>query len=263
MMRGCTNRKVHAVGLPDQLLFDHYPFVLSIVAAALLFAAGCAPIIETEVTASVVEADSSAAAGDGPEEEKTAASAYPIEVTYFTPSQTEGPFYPVSKPGDRDNDLVAFQGASGPPAGEVLEFGGALYDGSGMPVRGAVIEIWQTDDNGIYLHPGDSDFARRDANFQSYGESFTAEDGSFSFRTIMPGGYAPRPRHIHVKVRLDGRELLTTQFYFDNDPDLAKDRIFAGSADEQSAMIMAVEEGLDVNGNSILVGKRDIILRGE
>ena len=91
-------------------------------------------------------------------------------------------------------------------------FGGRLYDAAGMPVAGAVVEIWQTDDNGAYLHPRDPDSWRRDVNFQSYGEAVTGEDGGYSFRTIMPGSYAPRPRHIHVKVRLGEQELLTTQF---------------------------------------------------
>ena len=129
-----------------------------------------------------------------------------------------------------------------------------------MPVAGAIIEIWQTDNNGIYLHPNDRGRARRDVNFQSYGEAVTAHDGSYHFRTIVPGRYEPRPRHIHVKVRLNGQEQLTTQFYFDNDPTLASDSIFAGASEEQEAMIMQVDEGVDAAGNPTLLGRRDIIL---
>ncbi|MDE0631852.1 MAG: protocatechuate 3,4-dioxygenase [Caldilineaceae bacterium] len=184
-----------------------------------------------------------------------------IEIEYFTPSQTEGPFYPVQMPNDRDSDLVVVEGAEGRAAGEILVFEGTLYDGSGRPVPGAVIEIWQTDDNGIYMHPGDSDSSRRDVNFQSYGESETGADGRYSFRTIMPGAYNPRPRHIHVKVRMDGRELLTTQFYFSNDPNAGSDQIFAGAGEEVSALIMEIEEGRDSEGNSVLIGQRDIVLR--
>jgi len=187
--------------------------------------------------------------------------AFPIEVDYYTPTQTEGPFYPVRKPEDRDSDLFVLDGAAGRPSGDILEFGGRLYDGSGMPVQGAVIEIWQTDVNGVYMHPGDSGSSRRDVNFQSYGESVTGEDGSYHFRTIMPGGYEPRPRHIHVKVRLTGKELLTTQFYFSNDPEATGDSIFAGAGAEVSALIMEVEEGVDFEGNPALIGRRDIILR--
>jgi len=184
-----------------------------------------------------------------------------IEIEYYTPSQTEGPFYPVQMPDDRDNDLFVVDGAGGRPAGEILVFEGTLYDGAGIPVPGAVVEIWQTDDNGIYMHPGDSNSSRRDVNFQSYGESETGPDGRYSFRTIMPGDYNPRPRHIHVKVRMDGRELLTTQFYFSKDSNAGSDRIFAGAGEEVSALIMEIEEGLDSEGNSVLMGRRDIVLR--
>lgn len=217
------------------------------------------------------------AAQDMPDQEETAASraevssgevtaeqdpeALRIDIEYFTPSQTEGPYYPVQLPEDRDSDLVVVEGAEGRPAGEILIFEGTLYDGSGMPVPGAVIAIWQTDDNGIYMHPGDSNSSRRDVNFQSYGESETGPDGRYRFRTIMPGDYNPRPRHIHVKVRMEGRELLTTQFYFSNDPNASSDRIFAGAGEEVSALIMEVEEGLDSEGNSVLIGSRDVVLR--
>ena len=142
--------------------------------------------------------------------ESTAAALVPIEVTYFTPSQGEGPYYTVEKPADRDNDLVALAGATGTPVRKILDFGGRLYDGAGMPVAGAAIEIWQTDSSGVYLHPNDPGTSRRDANFQFYGEAVTEEDGSYSFRTLYPGYYEPRPRHIHVKVKVDGQEMLTT-----------------------------------------------------
>ena len=182
------------------------------------------------------------------------------EVTYFTPTQTEGPYYPVTKPADRDSDLVVLQGASGLPAGDVVEFGGTLFDAGGMPVAGAVIEIWQTDDNGIYAHPNDRRTSLRDANFQFYGESVTAADGTYRFRTILPGYYASRPRHIHVKVKLNGRTLLTTQFYFAGDPRQASDSIFAGLADK-AAIIVDLAERTGADGSPVLSGTRDIVLR--
>ena len=184
----------------------------------------------------------------------------PIEVTYFTPSQAEGPYYPVEKLADRDNDLVMLAGAAGIPAGDIIEFTGSLYDATGRPVAGAIIEIWQTDSNGIYLHPGDPSTARRDMNFQFYGESPTGVDGSYNFRTILPGQYEPRPRHIHVKVKLNGEELLTTQFYFASDDSRLADSLFAGAGTQAEAMIMSVTEGVDDAGSPILVGQRDIIL---
>ena len=197
---------------------------------------------------------------DVPASEPDTMAATPIEVTYVTPSQAEGPYYTVDKPADRDNDLVTLAGATSLPIGDILAFTGNLYDATGQPVAGAIVEIWQTDSNGIYLHPGDPSTAERDMNFQFYGESPTAVDGSYSFRTILPGQYEPRPRHIHVKVKLDGRELLTTQFYFASDDSRLADSLFAGAGAEAEAMIMSVTEGVDAAGNPILTGVRDIIL---
>ncbi len=175
-----------------------------------------------------------------------------IDVTYFTPAQQEGPYYTVDKPQDRDNDLVEFQGADGEPQGQVLEFGGKVYDANGLPVEGLVIEIWQTDESGVYLHPNDPDTASRDPNFQFYGEAVTDATGGYSFRTILPGQYEPRPPHIHFKVELNGQELLTSQFYFAGETDLQG---------EEAALLITAVPGQDAGGNPILIGARDIILR--
>lgn len=243
----------------------YFPVLMA--ALVVLVLAACEPIEgtvdSTDEAAQELAAQSVATPGkaEEPSQAEDVGQDFPITVEYFTPSQTEGPFYPVQKPEDLDNDLFVLEGAAGRPSGEILEFSGTLYDSSGMPVPGAVIEIWQTDDSGIYLHPGDANRSQRDVNFQSYGEALTGEKGGYSFRTIMPGGYDPRPRHIHVKVQMDGRELLTTQFYFSNDSEASLDRIFAGAGEEVSALIMELEEGFDADGNPALIGRRDIILR--
>jgi protocatechuate 3,4-dioxygenase beta subunit len=175
----------------------------------------------------------------------------PVEVTYFTPAQQEGPYYPVDKPADFDNDLVDFAGAEVLPAGEVLVLAGVVYDANGLPLEGVVVEIWQTDSNGIYMHPGDPDTDKRDPNFQFYGESLTGADGVYSFRTILPGIYEPRPRHIHSKVKLDGEVLLTTQFYFSSEVS------FTG---EEANLVIELAPAEDDQGNPIWVGERNIIL---
>lgn len=184
----------------------------------------------------------------------------PIEATYITPSQGEGPYYTVNKPADRDNDLTVLVGALGSPAGEVLEFYGKVYDSKGIPIENAVIEIWQTDQSGVYLHPNDPGTERRDPNFQFYGEATTLANGSYWFRTILPGKYEPRPAHIHFKVLISGNEVITSQFYFQNDPSLPVDRIFASAGSESEHLIITILEGRDANGITILVGERDIIL---
>ena len=242
-------------------------FTLLTAGVVVLLLAGCEPVSESvnhrtdDAQAGSAQSAATTRQSESRGQAEDNVLEFPITVDYFTPSQTEGPFYPVQKPEDRDNDLFVLEGAAGRPSGEIVAFGGSLYDSSGMPVTGAVIEIWQTDDSGIYLHPGDANRSQRDVNFQSYGEALTGEKGGYSFRTIMPGGYDPRPRHIHVKVQMDGRELLTTQFYFSNDSEASLDRIFAGAGEEVSALIMELEEGFDADGNPALIGTRDIILR--
>lgn len=138
-----------------------------------------------------------------------------------TPSQQEGPYYPVSKPSDRDDDLTRIEGEPGVAGGQELVIGGLLLNTIGDPIEGATIEIWQTDENGIYLHPDDPAVDDRDPAFQGYGESITQADGSWSFRTINPGYYEPRPRHIHLKAHIDGVVVLVSQVYFSDDPDAA------------------------------------------
>ncbi|MEK6222843.1 MAG: hypothetical protein N2D54_11410, partial [Chloroflexota bacterium] len=66
----------------------------------------------------------------------------PVEVTYFTPAQQEGPYYPVEKLTDRDNDLTVLAGASGEPEGRRIIIFGVVYNAKGFPIPGAMIEIW-------------------------------------------------------------------------------------------------------------------------
>ena len=187
----------------------------------------------------------------GVDRESSTRDVKPIEVTYFTPPQQEGPYYTVDKPADRDNDLVDFAGATAAPAGQVLFLNGVVYDAEGLPLEGIVIEIWQTDDSGVYLHPNDPGTSQRDPNFQFYGEAITGTDGVYSFRTILPGHYEPRPRHIHVKIKRDGAELLTTQFYF------ADEVSFSG---DEAHLVVDLAPAEDDDGNPVWVGARDIIL---
>src|SRR5580700_2276185 len=127
-----------------------------------------------------------------------------------TPSLTEGPFYPPKLPLDTDNDLLIVNDNITPAVGEVTHLGGKILDAKGNPVRNALVEIWQCDNKGVYLHTRDSGRKKRDENFQGFGRFLTGSSGEYYFRTIKPVPYPGRTPHIHFKVKRSGKELLTT-----------------------------------------------------
>lgn len=181
-----------------------------------------------------------------------------LRVLVATPAQAEGPFYPVEVPADRDADLTVVDGATGPAAGEPLIVEGQVLSIDGMPVEGAVVEIWQTDSQGVYLHPQDPGIAGRDEAFQGYGESVTDAAGEWSFRTILPELYGGRPRHIHAKVKLDGETALTTQIYFSGG-DISQ--AGAVALDDASApLVVEAQLGPDGDGNEVLHARHVLVI---
>lgn len=151
-----------------------------------------------------------------------------------TPSQTEGPYYPVALPADTDGDLLR-NGTARYAKGQAAWITGTVTDTRGTPLAGGVIEIWQCDQEGHYHHPGDG--GRADPAFQGFGQVTLGKDGRYRFRTLKPAPYSGRTPHIHVKVKLDRQELLTTQFYVQGDPGNARDFLWRRlSADGQAAL---------------------------
>ena len=153
-----------------------------------------------------------------------------------TPAQTTGPFYPVKKPLDQDNDLTAIQGKSGRARGNPIHVTGRVTDRDSRPVRGAVVEIWQANAFGRYHHPLSRRDAPLDPHFQGYGLDRADDDGVYRFLTIQPPPYPAsatwmRPAHIHFAVSGSGFEPLITQMYFAGDPHLERDYVFSRVAD--------------------------------
>ena len=81
-----------------------------------------------------------------------------------TPRQTEGPFYPDRLPLDTDNDLLIIKDAINPGVGQVTHLTGRILSPTGQPVRNAIVEIWQADNNGVYLHSGSDNGSNREKN---------------------------------------------------------------------------------------------------
>jgi protocatechuate 3,4-dioxygenase beta subunit len=148
------------------------------------------------------------------------------EALMLTPEATEGPFYPDKLPLDKDNDLIIINDSITPAVGQIAHISGKVTDIKGKPINKALIEIWQCDANGVYLHSRDPRIERKDSNFQSYGAFETASRGEYRFRTIKPVAYPGRTPHIHVAVSRGGRRVLTSQFYVKGEPQNERDFLF-------------------------------------
>ena len=173
----------------------------------------------------------------------------------LTPSQTEGPYYPVALPKDADFDLLK-NGNLSYGKGEPAWVTGRVTDLAGKPVAGAQVEIWQADAAGHYDHPGDG--SRIDPAFQGFGKVVVGADGSYRFRTIKPVPYSGRAPHIHFKVKLGARELLTSQLYIDGAPGNARDFLWRNLRDDEDRKALTAPF---VNGSDGLQAKFEIVVR--
>lgn len=157
-----------------------------------------------------------------------------------TARQMEGPFFPDKLPLDTDNDLLILSDRLTPAVGEVTHLSGRVIDPSGSALAGVLVEIWQVDGNGVYLHSGSSGKEKTDANFQGYGRFLTDRSGGYYFRTVKPVPYPGRTPHIHVKVSRGGKELLTTQLYIDGHPQNERDGLLQRATDQAKCKTLLV-----------------------
>jgi len=126
-----------------------------------------------------------------------------------TVRQTEGPYF---KPKSPERVELIEPGMAGQP----LALSGYVLTRGCKPVASALIDFWQANDQGEYDNVG----------FRLRGHQFTDAQGRFRLRTIVPGIYEGRTRHIHVKAQPKGGRILTTQLYFPDVPENRKDGLF-------------------------------------
>jgi protocatechuate 3,4-dioxygenase beta subunit len=126
-----------------------------------------------------------------------------------TLAQTEGPFFKPSSP-ERIELIEAGM------AGQPIELVGFVLSRNCKPIAGALLEFWQADDKGQYDNSG----------FRLRGHQFTDADGRYRLKSIVPGIYVGRTRHIHVKVQPRGGRVLTTQLYFPGEAKNRSDGLF-------------------------------------
>lgn len=166
----------------------------------------------------------------------------------ITPAQTSGPFYPVVEQADKDADLTIFGDSPNVALGDIITVEGRVFDRDGVPIAGAVVDIWQANAAGRYAHERDWNPAPLDPNFQGWAILRTDPDGRYRFKTIKPGAYPAaqgwdRPPHIHFKVSRRGYHEITTQMYFENEPLNDVDHILKSlSEPEQTSVVAALNQ---------------------
>lgn len=157
-------------------------------------------------------------------------------------SELTGPVYGRNEIQPLDNDLTKNSMKTAEPLGERIIVTGTLMDDSGKPIPNALIEIWQANAAGRYMHKVDQHPAPLDPNFHGAGRVLTDKDGHYRFTTIRPGAYpwgnhynAWRPAHIHFSIcGVNFLQRLVTQMYFPGDPLMPLDPIYNGVPDEEA-----------------------------
>jgi protocatechuate 3,4-dioxygenase, beta subunit len=184
-------------------------------------------------------------------------------------SELTGPRFGSGDIRDTDADLTLH--GSGEAIGERIIVHGRVTDSYGKPVRSTLLEIWQANAAGRYIHHVDQHPAPLDPHFVGAGRALTDDDGNYRFTTIKPGPYpwknhtnAWRPAHIHFS--LFGRaftQRLVTQMYFPGDPLFFQDPIFNGVRDEGARKRMISVYDHAVTSPAWATGYRfDIVLGG-
>ena len=125
-----------------------------------------------------------------------------------------------------------------------------------------MVEIWQCDHNGVYLHSADTRGGRgdkADPHFQGFGRFMTGTRGEYLFRTIKPVAYAGRTPHIHFKLKRGGQELLTTQCYIRGHELNERDFVFRRAGPDGERLLVDFKPLPDAKGGE-LAARFDIVL---
>lgn len=185
-------------------------------------------------------------------------------------AELSGPVFGAMELGHLDHDLTKNSIKNGTPVGERIVVHGRVINENGQPIPHTLIEIWQANAAGRYVHKVDQHDAPLDPNFLGAGRCMTDSAGNFKFYTIKPGAYpwgnhpnAWRPNHIHFSLfgaNITNR--LITQMYFPGDPLLNYDPIFQ-SVPERGRKLLVADFDLSITEPEFALGYRfDIVLRG-
>ena len=179
------------------------------------------------------------------------------------------PVFGARDVGELESDLTIQKG--GEPVGERMVVTGRVLDGEGRPVRHQLVEVWQANAGGRYIHQRDQHPAALDPHFTGMGRCLTDADGTYRFTTIKPGPYpwknhhnAWRPAHIHFSLfGTDFTQRLVTQMYFPGDPLFDRDPIYQSIVDPRARERLVAAYDHDVTQHEWATGYRwDIVLTG-
>jgi protocatechuate 3,4-dioxygenase alpha subunit len=179
-----------------------------------------------------------------------------------TGSQTIGPFFREALRRPEWADLTR-DGASG----IVIRIDGVVFDGDGVPVPDAMLELWQADANGHYASPDDDRPVQADPHFCGLGRSCTDEAGHYSFRTVLPGtvtvdGEPPSAPHANLTIFARGLlKQLVSRIYFADQPANETDPLLRSIGDERVRRTLIAKRGTDDDG--VRVYRFDVVLQGE
>lgn len=197
------------------------------------------------------------------------APSQPLILLPHTLSETTGPVFGQAAVAANDSDLTCQH--AGEPLGERIIVSGRVLDEDGRPVPHTLVEIWQANAGGRYVHVRDQHPAPLDPNFTGAGRALTDAEGRYRFVTVKPGAYpwrnhhnAWRPAHIHFS--LFGPSFLSrviTQMYFPGDPLFPYDPIFQSITDAKVRERLVSRFDLATTEPEWALGYRfDIVLRG-
>jgi protocatechuate 3,4-dioxygenase, beta subunit len=172
-----------------------------------------------------------------------------------------------------DGEDMSSKEPGGPRAiGQFIAVTGRVMDEDGAPLAGAVIEIWQANSAGKYVHELDRHQAPIDPNFTGLGRIVTGDEGQYKFLSIKPGAYPVtesdwwwRPPHIHFSIfGPSWMNRFVTQIFFPgeplNEPDLLLNAVHDLEARDRLIFETTPTKVAAVN---LLTFRRDFVLRGK
>jgi protocatechuate 3,4-dioxygenase beta subunit len=185
-----------------------------------------------------------------------------------TLTETTGPADWDRLMGGAMADLTRQHG--GQPHGQRIVVSGRVLDERHRPVANTVVEIWQANAAGRYIHAKDQWDAPLDPNFTGAGRVITDAEGRYRYVTVRPGAYpwgnhpnAWRPSHIHLSVLGPAfATRLVTQMYFPGDPLIAIDPIVAAVPAPYRPRLLSRFDLATTVPNWALGYLFDIVLRG-